>query len=159
MKLYFIRHAKAVDRVDWNDDDLLRPLNQKGIKISKEFFSKLPKIYDIDIIISSKAVRAMQTAQILKEFYPNAIYTTSNLLNPGSSLVDVEILLKEYEDYENIALVGHEPDISTTISKLLGCKFLNINVKKSSIIELEGININELALRSFLYPKILKDLK
>ena len=159
MKLLFIRHAKALKREEWEENDLLRPLSEKGIKVSKEFFEKLSKIYDIDIIISSKATRAVQTAEILKTFYPNAVYTTSNLLNPGANLVDIEILIKEYEDFENIALVGHEPDISITVSKILGCRFLNIDVKKSSVIELEGEDINEMVFRSFIYPKLLKGLK
>ena len=47
MRLLFIRHAKALKREKWEKDDLLRPLSEKGIKISKEFFEKLPKMYDI----------------------------------------------------------------------------------------------------------------
>jgi len=159
MRLLFIRHAKALSTDEWNEDDLLRPLSKKGINSSKEFFEKLPKIFDIDIIISSKAIRALQTAEILKEFYPNSIFTRTKMLNPGATFIDIEILLKEYKDYENIALIGHEPDISEIVSKLIGCKFMDIDVKKSSIIELEGININEMELKSFIYPKLLKRLK
>ena len=68
-------------------------------------------------------------------------------------------MIKEYKEYENIALVGHEPDISLVVSKLLGCKFLNIDVKKSSVIEFEGEDINEMAFKSFIHPKLLKGLK
>ncbi|WP_281950627.1 SixA phosphatase family protein [Nitrosophilus kaiyonis] len=159
MKLLFIRHAKALKRDEWSDDDLLRPLSEKGIKVSKEFFSKLPKIFDIDIIISSKAKRAYETAEILSQYYPNSIFTTSKLLNPGASYIDINILLQEYIDYENIALVGHEPDISQIVSNILGCKYINIDVKKSSVIELSGENLDEMVLKSFIYPKLLKDLK
>jgi len=159
MRLLFIRHAKALSTDEWNEDDLLRPLSKKGISSSEEFFKKLPAMYEIDIILSSKATRALQTAQILKKYYPNAIFERSSLLNPGATFLDLEILLKEYFDYENIALIGHEPDISEIVSKLIGCKFLNIAVKKSSIIELEGININEMELKAIIYPKLLRRLK
>lgn len=159
MKIFFVRHAKALKRNEWNDDDILRPLTQKGIEISKDFFKKISYIFDIDIILSSKATRALQTAKILKQFYPNAAFQTSSLLNPGSKLKDIKKLIDEHKEYENIALVGHEPDISENVSQLLGCSFLNIDVKKSSIIECEGINIEELELKSFLYPKLFKNIK
>ena len=100
----------------------------------------------------------MQTAEILKDFYPNSVFTTSKLLNPGASFIDIEILLKEYKDYENIALVGHEPDISEIVSKFIGGKYLNIDVKKSSVIELENED-DSFYLKSFIYPKLLKRLK
>ena len=157
MKIFFIRHAKAVSRDEWSEDDLLRPLSKKGVEISENFFEKISLIFDIDIIISSKATRAIQTAKILSKFYPNAIFQTSTLLNPGCSFNDIKILIDEYSGYENIALVGHEPDISLILNDLLGCE--RVDVKKSSIIECEGRDLENLELKSFIYPKLLRGFK
>ncbi len=158
MKILFVRHAKAFKREEWHDDDMLRPLSEKGIKVSEDFFEKISHIFEIEIILSSKALRSIQTAKIIHKYYPKAIYQTTPLLNPGASYTDLKTLIKEYENYENIALVGHEPDISEIVGELLGCSFLSIDVKKSSIIECEGINLEEMELKSFLYPKLLKRL-
>ncbi|HIE34657.1 MAG TPA: phosphohistidine phosphatase, partial [Campylobacterales bacterium] len=112
MKLLFLRHAKALNREEFMDDDLLRPLTNKGIKISKEFFKKISNIFDIDIIISSKATRAYQTAKILQQFYPNVPLKTTRLLNPGATFFDIKTIIDDHKEYEKIVLVGHEPDFS-----------------------------------------------
>ncbi len=158
MKVLLIRHAIAMDREEFEgSDDLLRPLTKKGKEKAKEFFEKISKIYDIDVIISSKATRAIQTAQILLPFFEGIEYKKTPLLNPGASYYDYEKVIKEHKKHNTIALVGHEPDITMAFAKMVGCKFLNIAVKKASVIEIEESN-NSMELRAMLYPKLLKNL-
>ncbi len=157
MRLLFIRHAKALSRQEWQSDDLSRPLSKEGIQKAREFFSKLPKIYTIDIILSSKATRAIQTADILKEFYPNSKYFETSKLSPGATVLDFEELIERFRGYENIAFVGHEPDFSYAIGHLVGCEELSIKVKKASVIELIGEDFFELT--GMLYPKMLRKLQ
>ena len=157
MRLLFIRHAKALDRKEWKGDDLLRPLSPAGIKKAREFFSKLPKIYTIDIILSSKATRAIQTADILKEFYPNSKYFETSKLNPGAKPLNFEELIEKFRSYENVAFIGHEPDFSYAIAHLVGCEELSIKIRKASVVELIGEDIFELA--GMLYPKMLRKLQ
>jgi len=69
MKLLIIRHSLAIDISEWICHDLERPLVEKGIKRAKKFFKYISKIYpEIDFIITSKALRAKQTAEILKSY-------------------------------------------------------------------------------------------
>ena len=64
-KLYIIRHAKS----DWSDDtlkDFDRPLNKRGLK-NAPFMGSLLKNKNInpDLILSSPALRAITTAEII----------------------------------------------------------------------------------------------
>ncbi len=156
MQILFIRHAKAVSRDEWDQDDLLRPLDEHGAKKARKFFSKLPKIYPIDIIISSKATRAVQTAQILREFYSNCKYFETSKLNPGASPLAFEQLIEKFRSYTNIAFVGHEPDLGMAIGHFLGCEELPIKIRKASVTQLLGDDIFELS--SMIYPNLLKGL-
>jgi phosphohistidine phosphatase SixA len=38
MKLLFVRHASAVDPLDFRGDDLLRPLTEEGIRKARKLF-------------------------------------------------------------------------------------------------------------------------
>ena len=154
MRVLFIRHAKALQRDDWKDDDLLRPLSNEGIKKARHLFSKLPHIYPIDVIVSSKALRATQTAQLLKEFYPNAKYFETSRLNPGATPLTYESMIEKFRGYQNVAFVGHEPDISLAVGNLIGCEEAYIKIKKASVTELVGDDIFELV--GMIYPKLLK---
>ena len=157
MELLFIRHAKAIDRIEWDGDDLLRPLSEEGIKKAREFFKKLPKIYQIEVIISSKATRAIQTAELLKEVYPNVKYFETSKLNPGADPLAYEQIVEKFRGYGNIAMVGHEPDIGLAVASLLGCEELPIKIRKASVTHLSGEETFE--LHSMIYPKLLKGVE
>jgi len=64
MTLLLIRHASAGDRDDWVGDDLLRPLDGRGLSQA----SRLPELlgdYEIARVLSSPAVRCVQTVEPL----------------------------------------------------------------------------------------------
>ncbi|BAF70256.1 SixA phosphatase family protein [Nitratiruptor sp. SB155-2] len=157
MQLLFIRHAKALSREEWQEDDLLRPLSKDGIKKAKLFFKKFPLMFQIDVIVSSKAVRAVQTAKLLQEVYPNAKYYETSRLNPGATPLKYEEMIERFRSYQNVAFIGHEPDISQTISHLIGCEEANILIKKGSVTQLQGDHIFELT--GMIYPKLLRNLE
>ncbi len=113
-------------------------------------------MYPIDVIVSSKAVRAAQTAELLKEVYPNVKYFETSKLNPGATPLDYEETIERFRGYENVALVGHEPDISQTIAHFSGCDELHVKVRKAGIIEMEGEEY--FTLCGMLYPKLLRNL-
>ncbi len=157
MRVLFIRHAKALSRSEWREDDLLRPLSEEGREKADRFFQKLPKIYPIECIITSKATRALQTAQILKEHYPSAKYHETDRLNPGADSEAFETVIKQFHSYSDIAIIGHEPDLSMAIGALIGCEYPDIKLKKASVAELRGEG-EDFELLSLLYPKLLRNL-
>ena len=59
-----IRHASAGDREHWSGDDRERPLDERGWRQAEELVRSLAG-YEIERIISSLAVRCIQTVEPL----------------------------------------------------------------------------------------------
>ncbi|MCB1326927.1 MAG: histidine phosphatase family protein [Spirochaetales bacterium] len=146
MKLLFVRHAIALDREMHEGDDLTRPLTARGRKRARKAFRGLARLFDnIDLIVSSEATRARETADILGKVFPKATRETEALLNPGAGYADLSALLSTMGSHgKTIALVGHEPDFSEMISGLvqggtrtpdMSFQDLHLAVKKSGLVE------------------------
>jgi len=100
MKLLFIRHSLAVDREEFIGHDFDRLLTRRGVKRAFRFFEVVKNIYPkIDYIITSKALRAKQTAEVLKRFFKEAEYEESSLLLPGSNIDDLKKSLEKKRYY------------------------------------------------------------
>lgn len=159
-RLLFVRHGIALERLNWEEDDLLRPLSEKGIDVSRSFFSKLPKIYDIGMIITSLAERASHTAKLLYEAYPGAILVKDERLNPGCTYEDFEELFDSIDETpETVAIVGHEPDFSEIVSVLVSETYVRTRLKKPSVVDIEMLSPRTGELRNLITPKILKNLQ
>jgi phosphohistidine phosphatase len=136
MKLLIIRHSLAIDISEWICHDLERPLVEKGIKRAKKFFKYISKIYpEIDFIITSKALRAKQTAEILKSYYPNAVFEETTLLYPGAGINELKQVLQNKEGV--VAIIGHEPDLSNFIRDMMYAPNLKLKLRKPSLVEVE----------------------
>lgn len=158
-RFLFIRHSIALEREEWNQDDLLRPLSEKGVKVANDMFKKLPKVYDVDMIVCSKAERAHHTARILAKYYPHAELVCTERLNPGCTFDEFDRVLDELDSLpEIIAFVGHEPDFSEIVSELITESFIRVRLKKPSLVEVEMLDEEIGELRAFLTPKIVKGL-
>lgn len=135
MKLYMIRHGIAMERDQWQDDDLKRPLTGQGIKKTKKAMKALVQLDLIpDVILSSCAERAWKTGDIYKEQIAlekgsksHTVFWQSELLNPGAEPEEILRALKEARDkrlsqrlisHLTIAITGHEPDISDLVEYL-----------------------------------------
>jgi len=136
MKILFIRHSLAMEREEWTGHDFERPLVDKGIKRAKKFFKHIKKIYPhIDFIVTSKAMRAKQTALILKEYYKNSVFEETALLYPGAGINELKKVLNAKDGI--VAVVGHEPDLSEFIKELMYAPNLKIKFRKPSLAEIE----------------------
>jgi len=62
--LYFVRHAKAGSRSNWDQDDRARPLTKSGLKQADALVSTLGP-YAISAILSSPYERCVQTVEPL----------------------------------------------------------------------------------------------
>ena len=136
MKILFIRHSLAVDRDEFTGHDFDRPLTHRGVKRAFRFFKIIKFIYPkIDYIITSKALRAKQTAEVLKKFYKNARYEESSLLLPGSGINELKKALEGKSGV--VAVVGHEPDLSNMIKEIMHAPNLKLKLSKPSLAEVE----------------------
>lgn len=59
-----VRHARAGSRNRWCGDDLLRPLDEGGLRRASELVELLAG-YEITLIVSSPAMRCVQTVEPL----------------------------------------------------------------------------------------------
>jgi 8-oxo-(d)GTP phosphatase len=64
--IVLIRHASAGDSDEWEGDDRLRPLDERGDRQAAELVGLLAG-YDLDRIVSSPALRCIQTIEPLAQ--------------------------------------------------------------------------------------------
>ncbi len=168
MKLLFIRHGIAMERPEFEGDDMDRPLTEEGVRKAQKAFLGLARIYDDpELILHSPALRARQTAAILAERFARSELRESTLLRPGAGYASlVQALGGLDEGLDLVALVGHEPDFSEMISGLLQSpreggerpSFLHLDLRKASCAEVELHSPGAGELRSLLAPKLLRKL-
>ena len=165
-KIILVRHAKAVSR-KVGKPDFVRSLIKKGRKQADSIARKIEKIKP-DLIISSPAKRALETAQIFAKYlkYPKKKIIIKHILyNGGSDRIFIDIIKELDNKINTIAIFGHDPIISDFASFL--CKDFNEPMPTSAtlIININKENWNEIAhgvgeVSSFKYPKqILKYYK
>ena len=146
MNLYIVRHAIAVQRGDPNyqDDDSQRPLTDAGRKKMKKIVKGLAQLgTEFDVILSSPYVRARDTAKILaKEFGMKGDLSFSDNLIPPGNFENLINEIHEKYDVNNLALVGHEPMLSTLISWLTtGNTDMKLMLKKGGVAYLTADNL------------------
>lgn len=114
-KLSLIRHAKA-QNPDENFSDFERSLHKKGKiqanSVGEIFFDKCGKP---DLIISSPAFRAIETALVFAEkcsYDKKDILLESFIYNGYTTDEMTEYINLHFKKHEHIALFGHNPDIA-----------------------------------------------
>jgi phosphohistidine phosphatase len=142
MELFLLRHGLAVERgTPGFEDDPARPLTPKGRRQLRKIAAAMKQMkLRSDLILSSPFLRAKQTAEIVAAGLKlEKRLKFSNALAPGG---DAAILFRQLERLkpapENVLLVGHEPDLSRLISRLLtGDRQLPLDFKKGGLCKLE----------------------
>ena len=136
MELLVIRHAKAEDNAPGGDFE--RALVAKGLDQSARLGRFLKRLERRpDVVLTSPLVRARQTAETLCEAAGMPGPVVQGWLACG---MDPETAIRElvaFSDFERVAIVGHEPDLSSLIEWLLGCSGSSVEVKKASITGLQ----------------------
>lgn len=136
MILYIIRHAWAGSPGDpayANDFD--RPLTPEG---RKRFAKVIKHLLDADfaptLIASSPLVRCRETAQIAAEGVPvRAKVVLREELAPGASLGLMIRWTAEQTGHEQIAWVGHMPDVSMMAAALIGTPNAAVDFAKGAV--------------------------
>ncbi len=112
--IYLVRHAKA-SLYSSDHEDLERPLLEKGLKRTKRIIDFLhSKETSVDLIISSHALRALETAKILAYAlnYPIDEIKQERTIYFG----DAEKIADQFYDISptinKLMIVGHNPSIT-----------------------------------------------
>ncbi len=135
MNLYLVRHAIAEEESP-SVEDRQRELTDKGAKKMRLIAKGLLTLgVEFDFILASPYVRAQQTAEILADvFKMKKQVATSENLTPAS---DPNLLLAEINEkytVDSLAIVGHEPYLSTLVSLLTaGGSPIEMTFKKGGV--------------------------
>lgn len=122
MELYLIRHGIAEDKgLGIKDEE--RSLTKEGRQKTEKVAQKLVKLgLNFDLILTSPLVRARQTADILiAEKLSSQLEESSHLVHDGqiSSWLKDWLKPRNYSQNTQLALVGHEPDLTNWAEILL----------------------------------------
>ncbi|MDB6077267.1 MAG: phosphohistidine phosphatase, SixA [Akkermansiaceae bacterium] len=136
MELFVIRHGKAENTHLL--DDSARALVPKGHEQAQRIGRLLKRIdRRPHIVLTSPLVRARETAESLCAAAEIPGPVIQGWLACG---MDPETAIRElvaFSDFEKVAIVGHEPDLSSFIEWMLGCSGSTVEVKKGSLTCLE----------------------
>jgi phosphohistidine phosphatase len=139
-QLYVMRHGIAVARGDPNfPDDTQRPLTPEGRKKLRAVAKGLSRLgLSVDSIITSPLVRASETAALVAEVLDSGVEVeSSDFLRPGGSLQALLASLGKRNDQHSVLVVGHEPDLSDGVAKLIGNTRASFQFKKGGCCRID----------------------
>jgi phosphohistidine phosphatase len=121
MNLFVLRHASAGTRRTNPKVDVKRPLGKDGKRHCIHLANVLNALtINFDLIVSSPLKRSLQTAQLVAtEIGYEAPIIASKALAPEATFAHFQRLLHECAAYENVMVVGHDPNITSFLVHLL----------------------------------------
>jgi phosphohistidine phosphatase len=157
MEIYFLRHGPAGSRDAWEGDDAERPLTDKGGEMTARVAERLAEAgVSIDVVVSSPYVRARQTADIAVHALGVARpLETDDALRPGFGFADLAAVLQRHGPADTLMLVGHEPDFSTTIGRMIGGADIALKRAGVAMVEVTDVSTPEGTLRWLAPPSLL----
>lgn len=163
MNLYIIRHAIAEEEYP-SGDDSQRALTEKGGKKMRQIAKGLRILgVEFDAILSSPYLRAQETAEILADVFKmkKQIAFSDNLVPMG----DPDLLIAEINEkytVDSLAIIGHEPYLTTLTSLLVGQGSpVDLILKKGGVCRLATDDLHHshhAALEWLLTPGVLIEI-
>lgn len=166
MNLFILRHASAGTRRPNPTVDVKRQLDKDGKRQCIQLGHVLAALsVNFDLIVSSPLKRSLQTAQLVgtETGYETPILIT-DALRPDATFPQFQRLLHECSAYENVMVVGHNPNITTFLVQLLSASNgadrprdqPRIRLRKGSIARL---NMQRSAVLQWLLdPRVVREL-
>lgn len=141
MELYILRHGIAEPReLAGGKDDGERALTREGERKMRQIAEGMKALdYSFDLILTSPLVRAEQTAAIVASVLRlQKRVRILPELSAGRRTKDlVEALREVATSFEKVLVVGHEPDLSTLIVRLVaGEANMAMTLKKGGLVKL-----------------------
>ena len=151
MKLIILRHGKAEDSHE--DGDYARQLTKKGHAQAARQARRLAGLELLPgIILSSPLVRSRETAETFAQAVdipgPMVVDWLACGMRPGTAIAE----LAAYKEFGCVCVVGHEPDLSSLVSWLMGSTSYSVVMKKGSIAVLEVNPPSSNAILQILMP-------
>lgn len=120
VELFIMRHGKAEVRA-MGSNDFDRALTAQGREDVKKIGRwTIAMGYTFDLVATSPLKRARETAEIMcattKQVHPVQVW---DLLAPGGDLGALSELISSLGADISVLLIGHEPQLSTVISRII----------------------------------------
>lgn len=161
MHLLIIRHAIAVARGTPGIPDAQRPLTPEGEEKFREAAKGLAGLVDRpDALLTSPWLRAKQTAALAAAAWGRVVPKETEAL-AGGSFEQLAAVLDRFPESATVAVVGHEPQVSDLLARLLGSRHADrLTFKKgaAALVEIPGRLADGGSLVFFLAPKVLRKL-
>jgi len=161
MRLLIIRHATAVPRgtPDMPDDE--RPLTKRGERRFRQAAEGLARLMKRpDTLLSSPLPRARRTAEIAAKAWGKVEVEEEPAL-AGESYNQVATALGRFPAESTVAIVGHEPDLSGLLGRLLGSSHSErLTFKKggAALVDVPGPLSDGGSLVWYMPPRVLRRL-
>jgi phosphohistidine phosphatase len=159
MEIYLLRHGIAVERDEYRGPDEERALTAEGRRKTRRAARAIRAMrLSFDLIFSSPLVRALQTAEIVADTprLKRRLQLTEYLAPQTPSQKQIAWLKSLRPAPTCVLLVGHEPNLSKLISRLLtGDEDMAIHFKKGGLckVTIERTGSGCATLEWLLTPK------
>jgi phosphohistidine phosphatase len=152
MRLLIIRHAEAVPPGTMRDAE--RPLTANGVQTFTAAAKGLARLVPApDVLLSSPALRARQTAALISTVW-NIDVAEEPALASGSLDRILGALELQPQD-ATIAVVGHEPTVSTVVAELSGMvspDSVRFELGAAALLEVDSLTARDARVVWFLPP-------
>lgn len=163
MRIWLVRHALAVERIPNVLEDGDRHLTPKGRRQFKQLSRSLAAGGETpDLIITSPLVRAVQTTEILRKAsgLRKKQVCVEEFASPGMDVRRLIRHLRKLNETGTVAIVGHEPDMSTCARQLLSGGTLVFGKGNIACIEFDDMATQKSGrLAWFVGPKLVQRKK
>jgi len=160
MNLYILRHASAGTRRANPLVDVKRPLDKEGKQqciLVGRFLSALN--VQFDRVVSSPLKRALQTASLVgnEAGFDSKIDVTDALL-PNAGVQKFQDLVRSLQQYENVLVVGHNPNLPIFFGSLLAPAVrISTRYRKGAIARIDCTRLPG-TLHWLVDPRILRGI-
>jgi phosphohistidine phosphatase len=162
MRLLIIRHAIAVPRGTPDIPDDERPLTKRGRRRFRSAARGLARLVKRpDFVLTSPLPRARETAEIAAREWGKRVEITEEAALAGGSVEEISAMLARYPGESTVAIVGHEPDLSEVLARILGTPHeerLTFKKGGAALAELPGSVLEGGGLMWYLPPRLLREV-
>ena len=160
--IIFMRHGIAVNRDEFEGEEHARPLTEKGIEKTRRVAKSMASVLCPDLIVASDYRRARETAEICVEAFAKHRETPVSIIEApalrpnegyGVWMNSLDRICLDYPTCKSILVVGHQPNLSLLLARMVGAAPESLPFKKAGIAIIEHQETSSWQLAAFIPPK------
>jgi len=138
LRIFLVRHGDADAEIPEGLGDEARALTSKArVQVREHFAALAGRIGQVQLILTSPLVRAVQTASLLSAALPHdGPLRAHRSLLPDMPVGSMDAVVNQYAG-ENLILVGHSPSMGAMAAHLMGLQSFPKQVSPGTVIGVE----------------------